>query len=93
MLFRSVIRGMSGSGPFGADAHIAWLGHPAQLSARPAFSDSGPGQCSAEYVVSILYVRDGVKRGGGAQRTWLRRNKLGRCLEGRVEIDLGRLFQ
>lgn len=37
---------MSGSGPLGAEAQIAWLGQPAQASDCPACSDSGPGQCS-----------------------------------------------
>lgn len=37
---------MSGSGPFGADAHIAWLGQPAHAASCPAVCDSGPGQCS-----------------------------------------------
>jgi hypothetical protein len=46
---RAVMMGMSGSGPFGAEAHIAWLGQPAQLSALPAWRDSGPGQCSAQH--------------------------------------------
>lgn len=43
---RAVITGISGSGPLGAEAHIAWLGQPSQESAFPAASDSGPGQCS-----------------------------------------------
>jgi len=45
--------GMSGSGPLGAEAHIAWLGHPAQESACPADSDSGPGQCSGSGAMSF----------------------------------------
>ena len=43
---RDVMRGMSGSGPFGAEAHIDWFGQPWQASPCPACSDSGPGQCS-----------------------------------------------
>lgn len=43
---RAAISGMSGSGPFGADAQIDWLGQPAQASPLPADWDSGPGQCS-----------------------------------------------
>src|SRR5690349_2127530 len=43
---RSVMRGMSGSGPLGAEAQIFWLGYPAHESATPACVDSGPGQCS-----------------------------------------------
>jgi hypothetical protein len=31
-------------------------------------------------------------RGGGALRTWLGRNKLWRCLERRVKVDLCGLF-
>jgi hypothetical protein len=33
---------LPGSGPFGAVAHIAWLGQPAQASTLPAASLSGP---------------------------------------------------
>lgn len=47
------MRGMSGSGPFGAEAHIAWLGQPAQESAWPACCDSGPGQCSIRIVLVV----------------------------------------
>ena len=44
---RAEMTGISGSGPLlGADAQIAWFGHPAHESALPARSDSGPGQCS-----------------------------------------------
>ena len=50
---RAVMAGMSGSGPLGADAHIAWLGHPAQESAVPAAADSGPGQCSGSGATSL----------------------------------------
>ena len=50
---RAVMRGMSGSGPLGAEAHIAWLGHPAQESALPAVADSGPGQCSVNHVLVV----------------------------------------
>lgn len=45
---RSVMIGMSGSGPLGAVAQICWFGQPAQASPWPACSDSGPGQCSVE---------------------------------------------
>ena len=45
---REVMSGMSGSGPFGAEAQIFWFGQPAQESAVPACWDSGPGQCSVE---------------------------------------------
>jgi len=45
--------GMSGSGPLGADAQMAWLGQPAQESAFPAASDSGPGQCSGSGATSL----------------------------------------
>jgi hypothetical protein len=48
---RAVMMGMSGSGPLGAEAHIAWLGQPAQESAWPAVRDSGPGQCSVEMML------------------------------------------
>lgn len=43
---RAVITGMSGSGPLGAAAQMAWLGQPLHASLLPAWSDSGPGQCS-----------------------------------------------
>lgn len=52
--------GMSGSGPLGADAHIAWLGHPSQESAFPAASDSGPGQCSGSGATSLGAVLRGA---------------------------------
>jgi hypothetical protein len=45
---RSVMIGMSGSGPFGAEAQMAWFGQPAHASPFPACSDSGPGQCSVD---------------------------------------------
>ena len=41
---RSSMRACSGSGPFGADAHAAWLGHPWQASAVPASPADVPGQ-------------------------------------------------
>lgn len=47
---RAWINGRSGSGPLGAVAHIFWLGQLAQASPCPAFSDSGPGQCSGGFV-------------------------------------------
>ena len=40
----SSISAISGSGPFGAEAQAAWLGHPAQLAALPACSLCVPGQ-------------------------------------------------
>lgn len=42
------MRGMSGSGPLGADAQMLWFGQPAHASPFPAASDSGPGQCSVD---------------------------------------------
>jgi len=48
-----VMAGISGSGPLGAEAHIAWFGQPAQESAFPAVSDSGPGQCSGSGATSL----------------------------------------
>lgn len=48
-----VMSGISGSGSLEADAQIAWLGHPAQDSALPAVSDSGPGQCSGSGATSF----------------------------------------
>ncbi len=49
------MREMSGSGPFGVDVQMLWLGQPAQASPWPARLDSGPGQCSGS----------GAMRGGG----------------------------
>lgn len=43
-----MMRAVSGSGPFGAEAQMAWLGHPAQAADCPAVCDSGPGQCSGD---------------------------------------------
>ena len=89
------MRGMSGSGPLGAEAHIFWLGQPAQLSAEPACSDSGPGQCSVQIQTrsvsvsgcAVVYLWGGVE-----VCTWFWRNELWRIFERRVKIDLGWLF-
>jgi len=59
---RAVMRGISGSGPLGAEAHIAWLGQPAQESAFPAASDSGPGQCSGSGATRVGAVLRGAER-------------------------------
>ncbi|EZG03341.1 hypothetical protein H106_06825 [Trichophyton rubrum CBS 735.88] len=53
---RAVMSGMSGSGPLGAEAHIAWFGHPAQASPFPACDDVGPGQCSILLVAFSLPI-------------------------------------
>lgn len=53
---------MSGSGPLGAEAHIAWLGQPAHESAFPAVLDSGPGQCSGSGATSFGAVLRGLER-------------------------------
>jgi hypothetical protein len=86
--------GMSGSGPLGAEAHIAWLGQPAQESAWPAVRDSGPGQCSARISLVSCFgrVANRETEGWRGRRTRLRRNELRRGLERRFEIDLHRLF-
>ncbi|KAH3675112.1 hypothetical protein WICMUC_002768 [Wickerhamomyces mucosus] len=42
----SFIMGISGSGPFGKDSQISLLEQSVHASPLPAFSDSGPGQCS-----------------------------------------------
>lgn len=47
------MRGISGSGPFGALAHICWFGQPAQASPFPACCDSGPGQCSSMLLIKL----------------------------------------
>lgn len=52
-LSRAVMTGISGSGPLGVEAQICWLGHPAQASPLPAWSDSGPGQCSERSVAVV----------------------------------------
>jgi hypothetical protein len=44
--------GMSGSGPFGAGAQMAWFGHVWQASPCPACIDSRPGQCSGSGATS-----------------------------------------
>ena len=54
--------GISGSGPLGAEAHIAWFGQPAQESAFPAVSDSGPGQCSGSGATSFGALFRGLER-------------------------------
>jgi hypothetical protein len=77
------MRGMSGSGPFGAEAHICWFGHPSQASALPAWSDSGPGQCSGS----------GAARVGATRRDAVRA-EVGDCVDLRVmdsvrEGDIG----
>lgn len=59
---RAVMRGMSGSGPLGAEAQIAWFGQPAQESAFPAASDSGPGQCSGSGATSLGAALRGLER-------------------------------
>jgi hypothetical protein len=58
---RAVMAGMSGSGPLGAEAHIAWFGQPAQESAFPAVSDSGPGQCSGSGATSLGALLRGLE--------------------------------
>lgn len=57
---RCDIKGMSGSGPLGAEAHICWLGQPAHESAAPACSDSGPGQCSGSGAMSSGFALRGL---------------------------------
>ncbi len=54
--------GISGSGPLGAEAHIAWFGQPAQESAFPAVCDSGPGQCSGSGATSFGALFKGLDR-------------------------------
>ena len=36
---RALMRGMSGSGPLGVEAHMAWFGQPAQAEPAPARLD------------------------------------------------------
>ena len=57
-----MIKGISGSGPFGAVAQIAWFGHPAQESALPACWDSGPGQCSGSGATRLGFCFSGLAR-------------------------------
>lgn len=82
---RAVMIEMSGSGPFGAEAHMAWLGQPAQAEDWPAVCDSGPGQCSSNYSVTT-------------HRSWSRKaltrfwsNKLWRHPERGTQVDRFRL--
>ena len=86
-LRRAVMSGISGSGPFGAEAHIDWLGHPVHASSLPARLDSGPGQCSM-FLVNRLQNRHYDKH-----HTRLRRNKLRSSFQRGVEVSLERLFQ
>jgi hypothetical protein len=73
--------GISGSGPFGAEAHIAWLGQPAQLSAVPACCDSGPGQCSKiEHQHLFDHTATGACCDGGVA---------GRCVPGSGATSFG----
>jgi hypothetical protein len=58
----AVMSGISGSELLGADAQMAWLGRPAQESALPAVSDSGPGQCSGSGATSFGAVLRGFRR-------------------------------
>jgi hypothetical protein len=82
---------MSGSGPLGAEAHIAWLGQPAQESAWPAVRDSGPGQCSV-IILSVFQVAKREVYSWRGKHTGFRRNELRRGLERRFKIYLHRLF-
>lgn len=59
---RAVMIEISGSGPLGAEAHIAWLGQPAHESDFPADSDSGPGQCSGSGATSLGAALSGLER-------------------------------
>ncbi len=61
-----MIRGMSGSGPFGVEAQMLWLGQPAQASPWPASLDSGPGQCSGSGA-----MREGCVFSGAERSTWI----------------------
>jgi hypothetical protein len=56
------MRGISGSGPFGAEAQMLWLGHPLHASPCPACSDSGPGQCSGSGATSSGAAFRGAER-------------------------------
>lgn len=64
--------GMSGSGPLGADAQMAWLGQPAHAASLPAACDSGPGQCSGS----------GATRAGADLREALRAEETSVVVEG-----------
>ena len=55
-----MMTGMSGSGPLGVDAQMAWLGQLAQESVLPAERDSGPGQCSGSGAMSWGVVFKGL---------------------------------
>lgn len=63
---REVMRAMSGSGPFGVEAQMIWLGQPAQASPWPASVDSGPGQCSGSGA-----IREGWFLSGAERSTWM----------------------
>lgn len=59
---RAEMREMSGSGPLGAEAHIAWFGQPAHESAVPAAWESAPGQCSGSGATRFGFAFKGLAR-------------------------------
>ena len=61
-----MMRGMSGSGIFGVEAQMLWLGQPAQASPWPASLDSGPGQCSGSGA-----MREGRFFSGAERSSWI----------------------
>lgn len=77
---RAVMSGISGSGPFGAVAQMAWFGQPAQESALPACCDSGPGQCSEFHQHGNTSVEAG-------QQTWFWSDEFGGSFEGRGHVE------
>jgi len=76
--------GRSGSGPFGAEAQICWLGQPAQEAAVPACWDSGPGQCSG--VGATREEEGSCSREGGIVRRGLGVTPLCCLTEGFSEV-------
>lgn len=64
------MRGMSGSGPLGVEAHIVWFGQPAQASPWPASFDSGPGQCSGSGAIRVGCFLSGAERSTWMLGSW-----------------------
>jgi hypothetical protein len=57
---RSLMKGISGSGPFGPSAQTDWFGHPSHASAFPARSDSVPYErYSAKHNLAMWRGRTG----------------------------------
>ena len=63
---RSSMATRSGSGPLGAEAQAAWLGHPSQAAAWPACSAPVPGQSALQRQAAGGYHARKCSYGGSA---------------------------